>query len=155
MTEDGTVRRGKSNTRQRTETLYARLTPDEKAAFLERADRAGMTAAAFLRAAALGDAGPRAQRRAPADKAALLQLLGELGRIGNNVNQLARAANAGLDLDAPALKEAMAAIEEMRALTRAALNRRPTDPEPDGQKSRFITNPPTQSDTPPRKGRAP
>lgn len=153
MTEDGTVRRAKSNTRQRTETLYARLTPDEKAAFLERADSAGMTAAAFLRAAALGDAGPRAQRRAPADKAALLQLLGELGRIGNNVNQLARTANAGLDLDAAALKEAVAAILEMRELTRAALNRRPSVPTPEGQTSRFIT--PTADTDPPRKqGRA-
>lgn len=155
MTEDGTVRRAKSNTRQRTETLYARLTPAEKTAFLERADKAGMTAAAFLRAAALGDAGPRAQRRAPADKATLLQLLGELGRIGNNINQLARAANAGLDLDAAALKEAIAAILEMRELTRTALNRRPSDPAPEGPKSRFVTPPAAEADPPQKQRRAP
>ena len=52
-----------------------------------------MATAAFLRAAALGDAGPRAQRRAPADKDALLRILGHLGRIGNNVNQIARRLN--------------------------------------------------------------
>ena len=44
--------RRKSDKRQRTETLFARVTPEEKSAFVARADRAGMASAAFMRAAA-------------------------------------------------------------------------------------------------------
>jgi len=35
----------KSDRRQRTETLFARVTPEEKSAFITRADRAGMATA--------------------------------------------------------------------------------------------------------------
>ena len=65
--------RNKSEKRQRTETLYARVTPEEKAAVIDRADKAGMAVAAFMRAVALGNAGPRAQRRPPRRKTEIPQ----------------------------------------------------------------------------------
>ena len=48
---------------------------------------------AYIRAATLGDAGPRARRRAPVDIAALMQALVALNRVGNNQNQIAHALN--------------------------------------------------------------
>jgi hypothetical protein len=81
--------------RQRTEQMVVRCTPEERAELEARAVRAGLAVGAYLRQQALGGSGPRARRRPPADAAALLLVEGQLGRIGNNVNQLARAANAG------------------------------------------------------------
>lgn len=110
-----------SDKRQRPSQILVRLTEEELAALDAKADRAGMPRAAFLRAAALDSAGPRAKRRPPVDQVALRQLLGELGRIGNNLNQLTRAANTGIDLDHAALKSSLKAISDMRAAVIAAL----------------------------------
>lgn len=118
--------RTKSEQRQRTATLYARVTPAEKAAFMARADRAGMASAAFMRALALGDAGPRAQRRPLVDHIAIRQLLGELGRVGNNINQIARGLNGGHEIDLPELREALAAYMQLRDAILDALGMEPS-----------------------------
>ena len=115
----------KSDKRQRTETLYARVTPEEKAAFIARADNAGMASAAFMRALALGDAGPRAQRRPPADHVAIRKLLGELGRVGNNINQIAHVVNCGEAPEVPELREALAAYLQLRDAIFVALGMEP------------------------------
>lgn len=120
----GTSRR-KSETRQRTETLFARVTPDEKSAIQARADRAGLASAAFLRAIALGEAGPRARRRPPVDHVVIRQLLGELNRVGNNINQIARSLNSGEDLNIPELREALAAYVKVADAIYVALNKEP------------------------------
>lgn len=95
MTDAPRSPRPKSETRQRVRQVKARFTDAEHAAFLARADKAGLAAAAFLRAAALGDAGPRAQRKVPADAQALREVLGHLGKIGSNLNQIARYLHTG------------------------------------------------------------
>ena len=105
---------GGTDKRQRTKQCLVRLTADEYTRVAAKADKAGVAAAAFLRAAALGDAGPRAQRRAPADKSALLRILGHLGRVGNNVNQIARRLNSGETVQLPRLEEALGAYLEIR-----------------------------------------
>lgn len=118
MSDDDTRRqpdtslRRKSEKRQRTEAIYARVTPDEKTAFLARADRAGMAAAAFARVALIGEAGPRAQRRMPADAAALRQVLGQLGKTGSNLNQIARYLHTGGDTHTvlPDIQEALSTL---------------------------------------------
>jgi len=84
---------GGSDKRRRPRQSLVRWTDEEFNAIAAKADRAGLAVAAFMRAAALGDPGPRAQRRPPADHVALRQLLGHVGRIGNNINQIARALN--------------------------------------------------------------
>lgn len=116
----------KSEKRLRTEVIFARVTPDEKAAFLARADRAGMATAAFMRAVAIGDPGPRARRRPPVDHVAIRQLLGELGRVGNNLNQIARAVNSGEDINLPALREALASYLPLRDAIFLALGKEPS-----------------------------
>jgi hypothetical protein len=115
-----------TDNRQRTQTVTVRLTPDERATLEELSSRSGLAAGAFMRAATFGNAGPRAQRRPPIDHVALRQLLGELGRVGNNINQIARSLNAGEAADMPELKEAMSAYLVLRDGIFAALNMEPS-----------------------------
>ena len=72
-------RRGSgSDKRRRSRQSLIRWSDEEFAAIASKADKAGLAVAAFLRAAALGEPGPRAKRRPPADYVLLRQILGEL-----------------------------------------------------------------------------
>lgn len=115
-----------SEKRQRTKRRSVRFTTDEFNRIAAKADNSGIGFAAFMRAAALdGDAGPRAQRRPPADHKALRQLLGHVGRIGNNINQIARAINAGEKASLPDLQEALRAYLDIRTAIFDALGKTP------------------------------
>lgn len=101
-----------------------RCTEQERAAIKEAADRAGLSVGAFLRALALGSAGPRAVRRPPIERKELARLLGQLGKIGSNVNQLARAYNSsGIQPGFPELVGVRRDVAEMRAALIQALGR--------------------------------
>jgi hypothetical protein len=103
-----------SDKRRRSHQSLIRWTDEEFTAISEKADKAGLAVAAFMRATALGNPGPRAQRRPPADHRALRQILGEIGRIGNNINQIARAINSGDQANIPELQGALRAYLEIR-----------------------------------------
>ena len=93
-----------SQQRQRQKGVRARVTADEYAAIENRARAAGLSTAAYLRACALGDKGPRAQRRQPVEMQQFGKAVAELNKIGSNVNQIAHAANMGKDPDRILLK---------------------------------------------------
>ena len=114
-----------SDKRQRGKIQPVRCTLDEFNAIAAKADRAGLAVAAFMRAAALGDPGPRAQRRPPADHVALREILGHLGRIGNNINQIARGTNTGVQASLAELNEARRACQDMRKAIYEALGKDP------------------------------
>ena len=103
----------KSDTRQRNHRLFIRLTAAESTAIASKATDAGMAVAAFCRAAALGDPGDRARRKPAADKAELLRLLAAVNRVGNNINQIARALNLREAVTPP---EVVAALADLRAI---------------------------------------
>lgn len=110
--------------RQRTAILALRVMPEEKAEFILRAKRAGYATGAYLRALMNnGSPGPRAVRLPPADHVALRQILGALGSIGNNLNQIARALNRGQDLPHPALQQGLDDFAAMRKALLAALGK--------------------------------
>nr|WP_142640223.1 plasmid mobilization relaxosome protein MobC [Sphingomonas sp. IC081] len=99
-----------------------RLDDDELAAIEAAADRYGLTFSSFVRAASLsaaqgkGLAGLpiRSVRRKPVDREMLARVLGQLGKIGNNLNQLAKNGYSGLD---PAERAQVAEVlGEIRAL---------------------------------------
>ncbi len=96
-----------SDKRQRTRIITFRVSDDEYARYEERASRAGLAVGAFARAAGLDEAGPRARRRRPVEHRSLVQALAALNRVGNNLNQLARNTNRGLDIDVPQLRDAL------------------------------------------------
>jgi hypothetical protein len=111
-------KRGGSNRRQRTRQYVVRCTADEYDAIAVGANAAGLRGAAYLRAQALkGDAGPRAQHIPPVENQNLSALRGDLGRLNNNVNQIAKKLNSGefytlrelrqVLLDYPALRDAI------------------------------------------------
>jgi len=84
--------------RKRHPTVSLRVTPAQLAEIVRRAETAGLTRNAFVIKSALAGSGLAPRRRHTVDPAALdtIQgLLGGIGRLGNNINQLARAANTG------------------------------------------------------------
>jgi Bacterial mobilisation protein (MobC) len=78
---------------RRTSHFGFQLTPSERVDLERRAEDRGMVLAEFVRACCLLNHGageaPGSRPRLPEATA----LLGELGRVGNNLNQLARHAN--------------------------------------------------------------
>lgn len=113
-----------SETRQRKKLLPVRCTDEELAAIEVAAERAGLSVAAFVRQRTIGSAGPRSTRQR-ADRAELCRLLGEAGKIGSNINQLARVANGKGQL--PVAEELTRIGDEVRsfgAAIMAALGRR-------------------------------
>ena len=99
--------RKKSQKRQRTRQIKTPCTPDEYDAISSKANDAGLTRGAWSRRVMLGDSGPRSQRRMPADNRTLRQILGHLGRVGNNLNQIAYQLNTGGPADLPELRLAL------------------------------------------------
>ena len=119
-------RRSGSQTRQRRYRIAVAMTETEHAAFMAKVDEAGLPAAAFARLALLGEAGPRVRRRrtSGADARLLAQVLAQLGRVGGNVNQIARALNRGRSVEPFEIDHAAREVRElvgeiMRALGRA------------------------------------
>ncbi len=117
---------GKANSgsekRVRKHAVAVRILDDEAAALRAAANRAGLSVGAYLRAAALGDAGPRAARRAPVERQELVRILAALGKLGSNVNQLAKMANATGEISGDiALMQKQ--LMEMRAAVLTALGR--------------------------------
>jgi hypothetical protein len=102
--------------------IHLRCTDHERAAIKAVAEEAGFSVGALLRLLALGDAGPRAVRRPPVERAELARLLGELNKIGSNVNQIAKAIHTTRNLPSwSELAEIKADIAVMRASVLKAL----------------------------------
>lgn len=89
---------------RRTAKSLVRFTPDEFAIVAERARTCGRAPARFIREAALG-AIPRERR-----SAANAELVRQLARIGNNLNQLAARAHIGAPVLEGALETALAEL---------------------------------------------
>ncbi|MDY6936921.1 MAG: plasmid mobilization relaxosome protein MobC [Cyanobacteriota bacterium] len=85
----------KTAKRKRSASLSIRLTPEERAQLDEDAARLGITTGAYVRQVLLDAPVPKQSRRLVAnDNIAILgKYIGELGKIGSNLNQLAHAAN--------------------------------------------------------------
>lgn len=121
----------KSQKRQRDKQIKTPCTLDEFNAISAKAIDAGMTRAAWSRTMMLGEAGPRSRRRPHPDQKALLQILGQVGRIGGNINQIARQLNAGDKPAIPELRQALNAYIDIRNAIYAALGMTTTDEAPD------------------------
>lgn len=103
-----------------TTTTTLRLTPAERAALDAAADAAGLGPCSYARREVMKAAGRDVTVRKRPDglAQALGRTLGELGRIGNNVNQMARHAHEGGRVP----PEALAAVrQELAALTSAVV----------------------------------
>jgi len=118
---------------RRNRIIQFRCTDAEHAEILRRADRAGYPPGTFARACVLGSPGPRAQRLPPTNKHLLVKLLGQLGKIGSNINQIARAINSGKIPPVPKIEEAIQALLDLDNLVMRALGLSPDEADDDGQ----------------------
>lgn len=121
------ARKHGSERRQRaSHPAQMRLTLEERGELERRAERAGLSVAAYMRYQCLGEAGPRAVKRPPVERQALAVLInqlgqsaGELGKCGSNVNQIARALNS--DREVPHdIDDTLALLRDTMAEVRAA-----------------------------------
>jgi hypothetical protein len=102
----------RSENRQRTNPVCVRFDESEYSALESQAGEAGLSRAAYLRACALGDAGPRARRSPTVERKLAAQAIAELNKAGSNLNQIARAVNMSLFPAAPDIKEAADAVKK-------------------------------------------
>jgi len=95
----------------RSVTVGLRLTPAEHAQLLAKSHAAGLSVGTFLRHAATATKVPK-----PPVPAVNRQGYIALGRLANNLNQLAKAANSGLpvDVETATLSELIAEIQALR-----------------------------------------
>ncbi len=98
-----------------------RLSVDERAEIVRRADAAGLSIGGYWKSAVFNIPPPRKSRRPRADTAKLSELLGTLGRVGNNINQLARTLNAEGSVEIPELVQALKELTDMREAVMIAL----------------------------------
>ena len=104
--------------------IAVRCTAQERATIKEAAAKSGLAVGAYLRATALGSPGPRAVRRPPIERTELARLLGQLGKVGSNINQLAYAFNrVGTLPGFPELLAVRRDVGELREALMKALGR--------------------------------
>ena len=107
----------------RTVVFRVRLTEGEFEQLTADADTAGVDLSTMARAQILGAPTPTRARRRSVDHETLGRVLAELGRIGGNVNQMAKVANQVGDLTSLRNAQAMTAeLSAIRELVREALN---------------------------------
>jgi hypothetical protein len=112
-----------SQTRQRTRSVSVPLTEDERAAIEREAAGAGQSLGGYMREKVLGTATP-GTRRTPAPEAAqLARLLGQLGKVGSNLNQLTRLANQRQLVPPPVLELCLREVGELTQAVAEALHR--------------------------------
>lgn len=101
-----------SQTRNRRRSLKTATTDAEAEEIEAKARAAGVSVAGYLRESALERETPGTlQRAAPLpERQALARLLGQLGMIGSNLNQLAKLGNQGQPLPQLELSATLAAI---------------------------------------------
>ncbi len=110
-----------SNKRQRGRMLSIRLTEAER--LLDAASRAGLSLGGFARQVLLDAPPPRASRWPPIERVELALLLAHVGKLGSNVNQLAKYGNTGRLIEDPHLAAAAVDIAVLRAAIMEALGR--------------------------------
>ncbi len=109
-------RRRRSETRQRTASVSARLLPTERQAIERAAEAASCGVGTWSREVLTRAAGQPvpARRAARTDLArAVGQWIGAVGQIGNNLNQLARYAHEGGRVNPDALNRLTIAVRDL------------------------------------------
>jgi hypothetical protein len=121
-----------SQKRKTTAQVKVNCTPEQKAVILERADAAGYSPAAICLHVLLDTPLPK-RRRPIVNEKLLMQVFGELGKIGSNINQIAYHLNAGRpgDVTEGSIESALRDLDQWRTAIMQAVgaerNRKPRD----------------------------
>lgn len=85
----------KSEVRKKGKIIAVRVAEVEFAEIQTKAENAGLTVASFIRETVLKKAVTESRAVPSLEKVILSQLLGQLGKVGSNINQIARRLNEG------------------------------------------------------------
>lgn len=102
----------RSEKRERNKRLTVRFLDTEFEVLASRAEAAGLAPGAYLRACALGNAGPRAQRSPSLDRELAAQAIAALNKAGSNLNQIAHALNTGFQPEQAEVQQSAAAVKQ-------------------------------------------
>jgi hypothetical protein len=98
------------------------LTPEERATIAAKAQAVGLPLGAYLRVLGMGAPTPRTQAaRATPEAAELVKLLGQVGKIGGNLNQLAKLGNMGQLVPPSSLQACIDEVLEVAEMIAEAL----------------------------------
>ena len=124
MTNDKPKKDWRTIKRKRTKQLNIRLTPEEYQQIAEDADSLGISVGAYVRKVLIDAPVPRQSKRPSVETQELANLLGHIGKVGNNLNQIARAANMNIPYERRALQEELKALKEIRQDIKKALGKK-------------------------------
>jgi hypothetical protein len=119
-----------SERRNRPKSVLTRLTEDEYAELTSMAEATGLTRADYLRSAGLEKKPLGIKRRPAADHVELTRILKQFGKIGSNLNQIARNMNRGRREDEAFVRDSLKSVVEMKDALFAALGIDPTGGKP-------------------------
>ena len=104
--------------------IAVRVTNEQWGKLDTKAAARGLKIGGYLRSVALGSVGARTMKRPTVERVELARLLGELGKLGSNVNQIAKAFNStGAFPTPPELSAMQTDIAALRAALIEALGR--------------------------------
>ena len=109
--------------RQRTTIVTMRINPEEAATIRQIAQTRGESVSGLMRSALLHNRPPASR----IEVQAVARLLGQLGKIGSNINQIAYHLNAGRPGDRVegSLEDALRDLSELRVACLQALGKEP------------------------------
>ncbi len=124
--------RSGTETRRLKATLpRVRCTEAQRAAVELAADRANLTLSAYMLAVLVNQQPARAAPVSRIDRDLLAQMLGEIGHIGGNINQIAKALNQHHAPNAAALQALPDIVADISAAIMEALGKRPSSDAPE------------------------
>jgi hypothetical protein len=114
----------RSETRQKGRVVPFRVSPDEYTELTRLAEREGLSLGSYVRSRSLEKPTTRAVRRPVVEEAVLSKLVAQLGRIGNNLNQIARGIHFGERFTQEEIQTALAQHRQILAAVIEALGRK-------------------------------
>jgi hypothetical protein len=123
MGSDRSESRSGSENRKRQPRVSSRVNETEREIIERDAAAHGLTVGSYLRWLAIDRPQTRAVRRPLADVQLLLQIKGQVGRLGGNIHQLLRLANRGEILWTEELAIAAKEVSDFLATARDLLRR--------------------------------
>ena len=104
--------------------LSIRLSDTERLDIESRAQRTGLSMGGYCKFVIFNTDPPRRSRRVVPEKAELSRLIGQVSRVGANINQIAKQLNMYSAIDVVEVSNAMADVAELRASIMKALGYR-------------------------------
>lgn len=104
--------------------LSIRLSDTERLDIESRAQRTGLSMGGYCKFVIFNTDPPRRSSRVVPEKAELSRLIGQVSRVGANINQIAKQLNMYSAIDVVEVSNAMADVAELRASIMKALGYR-------------------------------